>query len=270
MRTAFLFAMVAFLIPVSASSETKLEIVGTGDGLDILSAMADYYSKSNPKVLVEIPPSIGSGGGIAAVGSGRAVLGRVARELTDVERDAGIRYTPIARLPSAFFTHPSVKVESVTAEQLADIYAGLITNWKDLGGPDHPIRVIRREDIDSTLVVLRNTMPGWKTLTITERSKMALTTQDSIETARKVPGAIGFAPYSKDFKNGLSVLKIGGVHPLHADYPSKNVLALIHMERTVTAPAADFLKFSLGETARAIILDHGGVAGTNSAVTIAP
>jgi hypothetical protein len=88
---------------------------------------------------------------------------------------------------------------------------------------------------------------------------MALTTQDSIETARKVPGAIGFAPYSKDFERDLSVLKIGGIHPVQAGFPSINVLALIHMDRTLTNHAADFLKFSVGDQARAIIFDYGGV-----------
>jgi phosphate transport system substrate-binding protein len=260
MRKALLLAVASFLMSTQAWSETtKVEIVGTGDGLEILRAMADDFSKSNPQVRIEIPPSIGSGGGISAVGSGRAVLGRVARSLTDVEREAGIVATPIASLPSAFFTHPDVKVESITVEQLADIYAGRVTNWNQVGGPDIRIRVIRREDIDSTLVVLRQTMPGWKDLAITERSKMALTTQDSIETARKVPGAIGFAPYSKDLERGLSVLKIGGVHPLQVNYPSKNLLALIHMERTVTGPAVDFLKYSVSEAGRTIISEYGGI-----------
>lgn len=260
MKKTFLLAFVALLMPIQASSQTApLEVVGTGDGLEILRAMANHYSNENPTVRVEVPPSIGSGGGIAAVGSGRAALGRVARELSEVERDAGIIYTPIARLPSAFFTHKDVKIDSVSVDHLADIYAGRVTNWKEVGGPDLPIRVVRREDIDSTLVILRATMPGWKTLTITERSKMALTTQEAIEAARKVPGAIGFAPYSKDLENGLSVLKIGGVYPLEPAYPSNNVLALIHMERTVTPAAAEFLKFSQSGEAHKIISNHGGV-----------
>ncbi len=263
MKKTFLLAFVALLMPVQGSSQTaSLEVVGTGDGLEILRAMATHYSNANPTVRVEVPPSIGSGGGIAAVGSGRAAMGRVARELTDVERDAGIIYTPIARLPSTFFTHKDVKIGSVTVNQLADIYAGRVTNWKDVGGPDLPIRVVRREDIDSTLVILRATMPGWKTLTITDRSKMALTTQEAIESVRKVPGAIGFAPYSKNLESELSVLKIGGVHPLEPAYLSNNVLALIHMERTVTPAAVEFLKFSTSGDAHAIISNYGGVPTT--------
>ena len=137
MKKAMILALVGFLMPASAASETStVEIVGTGDGLEILRAMAGRYTKANPSLRVEVPPSIGSGGGIAAVGSGRATLGRVARELTDIEREEGIIYTPIARLPSTFFAHPSANVMSITAGQLADIYIGRITNWKDVGGSD--------------------------------------------------------------------------------------------------------------------------------------
>ena len=57
--------------------------------------------------------------------------------------------------------------------------------------------MVRREEADSTLLVLRQSMPGWDKLVITGRSKMALTTQESIETVRKVRGAIGTGPYTK-------------------------------------------------------------------------
>ena len=199
MKCAIILAFAGVLMSTPTWSQTStLEIVGTGDGLELLRALADHYSKSNPNVRVEIPPSIGSGGGIAAVGSGRALLGRVARELTSVEREAGIVYTPIALMPSSFFAHPSAKVTSITSAQLFDIYTGRVANWKEVGGADLRIRVIRREDIDSTLTILRQSMPGWSTITITDRSKMAISTQEAIQTARSVAGAIGFAPYSTE------------------------------------------------------------------------
>ena len=260
MKTACWLAFLGILISgQAAAQDVKLDVVGTGDGLAILRALADHYSKTVPSVRVDVPPSIGSGGGIAAVAARRAELGRIARKLSNDEREAGIVYTPIASLPSTIFAHPSAGVQSLTSSQLADIYAGHITNWKELGGADLRIRVIRREDIDSTLVVLRDSMPGWKTLEITERSKMTTSTQEAIETARRNPGAIAFAPYEKSLENGLQVLKIDGLHPLEKSYPSKNELALIHMNQSVSAWAAEFLKFSIGEKAHQIISEHGGV-----------
>ena len=64
----------------AASAETrKLDIVGTGDGIDVLRAIAASFMQQEGSAQVEVPPSIGSGGGIAAVGSGKAILGRAAR-----------------------------------------------------------------------------------------------------------------------------------------------------------------------------------------------
>ena len=84
----------------------------------------------------------------------------------------------------------------LTSAQLADIYRGKITNWRDVGGADVRIKVVRREDQDSTLLVLRQSMPGWKDLAITEKSKTAVTTQDCFDTVKEVEGAIGFGPFT--------------------------------------------------------------------------
>jgi phosphate transport system substrate-binding protein len=252
--------LLAFASTTALGAEpVKLEIVGTGDGMEALNALAADFMSQNADVKVQIPPSIGSGGGIAAVGSSRAILGRVARKLTDTERDAGIVYKPIAKLPSAFFTHPSTNMQRITAAQLVDIYEGRITNWKELGGSDIRIRVVRREDTDSTFIVLRSSMPGWKDIRITARSKMATTTQEAIETVREVQGAIGFGPYSRSLEPGLSVLKVDGRHPTEDDYASSVELALIYTDATITQPARAFVEYASGRRGHDVMAGVGGV-----------
>jgi phosphate transport system substrate-binding protein len=252
--------LVAFiLVPSAMAQSNQLEIVGTGDGIEVLRALSAEFMEQEKTVQVEIPASIGSGGGIAAVGAGKAVLGRIARKLSDTETATGISYKPIARLPAAFFINPSANVKSLTTAQLLAVYAGEITNWKDFGGADLRIRVVRREDTDSTLTVLRAAMPGWKDLTITDKSKTATTTQEAIETVRDVPGAIGFGPFSKTLENTVTVLRIDGRYPTDAQYPSSVELALIYMEATVTPQAREFVKFVTTPKARRIIADLGSV-----------
>jgi phosphate transport system substrate-binding protein len=237
----------------------SLEIVGTGDGIDVLQALATEFKASEKTTSIEVPPSIGSGGGIAAVGSGKATLGRVARKLSPAEVSAGIVYKAFARLPSAFFVHPSAGVTSLTSKQLLAVYSGEVTNWKDLGGADLRIKVVRREDADSTLTVLRAAMPGWKDLVITDKSKLATTTQEAVETVREVPGAIGFGPFSKPLENGMTVLKIDGRHPTDPQYPSSVELALIYKETSVTPQAGQFVKFVTTAKARSLIANMGSV-----------
>jgi phosphate transport system substrate-binding protein len=237
----------------------EVSIVGTGDGIDILRALAVAFMEENKSIWIDVPPSIGSSGGIAAVAHDRAVLGRVARSLTDAEAAAGIQYEPIAKLPSAFYVHPSTGVTSLTSAQLSDVYAGRVTNWNQVGGADLRIRVVRREEGDSTLTVLRVTMPRWKDLVITDQSKTASTTQDAIETVHEVPGAIGFGPFTRTLEAKTVVIKIDGHYPTDVEYPSGVILALIYKDSKMTPAARLFIAFLGTEKARAIFKSFGSV-----------
>ncbi len=249
----------ALIILSTQAMAADLTIVGTGDGIDVLRAVGAAYSATNPKTKVIVPPSIHSSGGIAAVGSEKAVLGRIARGLSDTEKEAGIIAVPVFRLPAAIYAHPSVRVSALTARQLTDIYSGAITNWKEVGGPDLRVKVVRREEVDSTYNVLRNTMPGWKDLVITDRSKTATTTQDGVETVQSVPGAVGFGPYMSTLEQGLIVFRIDGKHPRDRDYPSAVLLSLIYKESTVTPEARSFIAYMKSDRAKALLLSLGAV-----------
>lgn len=237
----------------------ELPVVGTGDGIELLRALGAAYSADNPQTTIVVPPSIGSGGGLAAVGGDKEVLARVARPLTDSERALGLVSTPMFRLPSAFFVHRGANVSDLTAQQLADIYAGKIVNWSEVGGANLRIKVVRREEADSTLTVLRQSMPGWKDLAITEKSKTAVTTQDCVNTAKDVEGAIGFGPYTKALEMELTVLRIDGKYPTDRDYPSAVTVSLVHKQATVTPDAAEFIAYVKTTKAKTLLTSMGGV-----------
>lgn len=187
------------------------------------------------------------------------MLGRVARPLSEPEKAQGIVLTPLVKIPSVFFVHPSAGVTSLTSAQIAAIYAGTITNWREVDGADVKIKVVRREDGDSTLAVLKGSMPGWKDLSLTPKSKIALTTQEAIETARSVEGAIGFGPYSPSLDKDLSVLKVDGRGPTDPAYPSAVVVGLIHKPATLTADAKAFMDYAVSDGAGKVVSRMGGV-----------
>ena len=251
----------AFLVMTtfSVAAADEVSIVGTGDGIDILRALSSAFMDEYKSIWIDIPPSIDSRGGIEAVRSDKAVLGRVARALTDAEAAAGLQYEPIAKLPSAFYVHPDAGVTSLTSAQLADIYAGRVTNWNQVGGADLRIRVVRRDEGDSTLRVLRVTMPRWKDLVITDHSKIAITTQDAIETVHDVPGAIGFGPFTRTLEAKTTVIRIDGRYPTDVEYPSGVILALIYKKATITPAARAFITYLGTERARAIFQSFGSV-----------
>jgi phosphate transport system substrate-binding protein len=247
------------LTAMSAAVSGELRVVGTGDGLQMLRAVAAAFSEQTPGIDAVVPDSIGSGGGIAAVSAGTERLARVARPLKDSERAAGLAYVPIARIPAVFFVHRSAGVANLRSDQVARIYSGQIKKWSEVGGRDIKIRVVRREDGDSTLQVLRRSMPGWAALEFTARSKMAVTTQDAVSTVRSVEGAIGFGPQSEALSDDTMVLAIDGRAPSDPGYPSAVELALVYRESNGGADIHQFVDFAFSDTARKILVSHGAI-----------
>ncbi|HEX2655564.1 MAG TPA: substrate-binding domain-containing protein [Xanthobacteraceae bacterium] len=254
-----LFAPIAIFALGTTGFADNLPVVGTGDGIEIVRALGAAYTAEEMQTHIIVPPSIGSGGGLAAVGADKEVIARVARPLTESERTLGLVATPVFRLPSAFFVHRSTGVTNVTSRQLADIYAGKITNWQELGGENQRIKVVRREDADSTLTVLRQSMPGWKDLSITEKSKTAVTTQEAVDTVKDVEGAIGFGPYTKPLEMELVVLKVDGKYPTDAGYPSAVTVSFVHKQSTLTPEASKFIAYVKTVKAKVLLSSMGGV-----------
>lgn len=253
-----LFALWLLAAPAVAA-DNDLAVVGTGDGLEVLRAVGAAYTADNPGTSVLVPASIHSSGGIAAVRAGSAVLGRIARPLTLEERAEGLVEVPVFRLPSAFIINPAANVRHLTAAQATQIFKGKITNWSEVGGTDLRIKLIRRDEADSTLKVLRATLPGWRDMQVTDRSKPAATTQEATDLVSELPGAISFVPYSRSLEGYLIVPELDGRHVTDAEYPSNITLSLLYREATVTGQALDFVRFLFSPKARTLIRNFGGV-----------
>jgi phosphate transport system substrate-binding protein len=259
--TMFSHALCAlcFFLASAHARAGELLIPGTGDGLEMLQYLAAEYNEKNPGTNVIVPPSIGSGGGKIAVAQDRAILGRVAVPLTTSEEAAGIVAIPVVRVPTAFFTHPSLRVANLTTQQVASVFAGNIRSWEEIGGPKLRIRVVRREEADSTLQVLRATLPEWKDLVITDRSKTAFTTQEAFEAVSQFEGAVGFGPYSPAVEHQFNVINIDGKHPTNLGYPSFTTIRLIYKRDRLTPEAESFLQFSRSTEAARIFTKYGGL-----------
>ena len=255
-RAAFAFCV---LFVSGSASAGELVIPGTGDGLEMLRHLGSAYSEKNPGTNVVVPASTGSGGGKISVAQDRTILARIAVPLTTSEEAVGIVAVPIVRVPTAFFTHPSLGIDNLTSQLTAEIFAGKIRSWNEIGGPDVRIRVVRREDADSTLLVLRATIPEWKDLVFTDRSKTAVTTQEAFETVAQFEGAIGFGPYSPVIEQQFNVLKVDGKHPTNIEYPSFTTIRLIFKRGHLTQEAEAFVKFARSTEAEQIFTRYGGV-----------
>ncbi len=62
------------------------------------------------------------------------------------ENDTHFTFTPIGYDAFVFFIHKDNPVDSLTSDQIRAIYAGEITNWKEVGGKDEEIVAYQRNE----------------------------------------------------------------------------------------------------------------------------
>jgi len=140
--------LMGFMGCIGGEKESKtLSLAGSTTVEPIASKAAGVYMEKHPDVKVTVQGG-GSGTGIKMVGEGTVDIGNASRKIKDKEKDLypDLVGTIIAYDGIAIVVHPSNPVENLTKQQLQDIYAGKITNWKEIGGEDREIVVVTRAE----------------------------------------------------------------------------------------------------------------------------
>ena len=197
---------------MSACSADKLSGSVATDGSTsmekVIGVLGESFMEMNPDVSFTYNPT-GSGSGIAAVSEKRCDIGLSSRALKDEEKNSGLTETVLAYDGIAIIVNPENAISDLSVEDIAKIYTGEITNWKDLGGADAEIVVIGREAGSGT-------RDGFESITGTSEKcvyRQELTsTGDVITTVSQNPDAIGYASLSA-VKDTVKALTVGGVAP---------------------------------------------------------
>ena len=253
-------AVFAIFPVLYAGTSEELVIVGTGSGSSILKAIGKAFAKQNPEITITVPKSIGSGGGIKAVGNDEYILGRVARDIVGNEKKYGLKQVPFAKMPIAFFVNTSVPISDITPEQACRIYDGTTRKWEEISKGKGKIRVIRREDGDSSLLVLLRALPGFKDITLTRRSKTTFSDPSTVAACAKQKNAIAFGTWPNvKGEPGVHELKLDGVHPAEQKYPYTGTLSLIYKGKNYNGNLKKFVEFISSTAAKKAIIDAGGL-----------
>ena len=149
------FAMAIGLVGCGSSSNGDSSVSGVVklDGSTsmekLVNALAEAMPESYPNISLEAQFT-GSSSGIKALIDGTADIGDASRNLKDEEKASGAVENIVAIDGIAIAVNPSLEVEDITSEQLAQIYTGEITNWSQLGGQNEAIVVIGRDSASGT------------------------------------------------------------------------------------------------------------------------
>ena len=238
---------------VSTDGSTSME--------KVIGALSESYMAANKDVTVNYNPT-GSGAGITAVQEGTCDIGLSSRALKDEEKAAGLHETVLAYDGIAIIVHPDNPVSDLTLEQIAQLYTGEITNWKDVGGNDAQVVLIGREAASGT-------RDGFESITGTKdkcQYRQELTsTGDVITTVSQNPDAIGYASLAS-IKDSVKALNVDGVTPSEASvkdgsYKVQRPFVLVTVEgKALSSAAQSFFDYATSADAADTIAKAGAVA----------
>lgn len=147
-----LFAASAFAAPLDSfkGQKGKIDIAGGTAHIPVMREAAKRIMSANPDIRITVAGG-GSGVGVKQVGEGLVEIGNTGRPLKKDEIEKyGLVSFPFAIDGVAVVVNPANGVKELSFEQLIDIYAGKIANWKEVGGADGEINVYGREDGSGT------------------------------------------------------------------------------------------------------------------------
>jgi phosphate transport system substrate-binding protein len=253
----FLVVFVVLLWARPGACGERVILAGTGDGQEVFEHLARAYMRAYPEDAVDVPPTVGSSGGVRCAAAGTCDVARLARPLKDKELRFMLAYQPLARVPVVFASHPGVGVQRLSRAQAVGVLTGGITNWKALGGPDHRILVVQRELSEAPHAAVAAHLPELAGQPLAGR-----VAYDAAEALAAIAGtefSFGIVSLPAARALGLNVIWIEGLAPgpsgaVPSDYP----MCMTHGLAWLPEPASAvrrFLDFVLGPEGRAALAE---------------
>ena len=159
----WLFVLIAAAFATSAfaaKDKNVIQVKGSDTMVNLGQAWAEKYMEKNPTDFVAVTGG-GSGTGFSSLISGTCDIAMASRSIKDKEialaKAKGINPNEIkvALDGLAVVVNPNNPVSKLTLGQLADIFTGRVSNWKEVGGKDEKIVILSREVNSGTHVYFK-------------------------------------------------------------------------------------------------------------------
>ena len=132
-----------------------------------------------------------------------------------------LRAFEIARTRAALVVHPDNPVRTARLEDIGKILTGEISNWKQLGGPDLPIRIVAPREGGGVLVSVEARLLGAAHISAPATIRVRVGTQ-VVRVVAQEPGAIGITQ--------LTMVRSSSAMEMITDEPIEQVLSLISLD----------------------------------------
>ena len=163
-----------------------------------------------------------------------------------------------------FIVHKSNPIDSITPQQVRDIYEGTIENWKQLGGPDLKLLSVITtprgfggvgEAIEKYILNGKRPLPQKNT---TMQASSTTIWEQIVEVKREAFASDGFGSARK---RNVKMLKVNGVAPTRANiisgkYPFRRPLFIV-VKKNAKPEVRKFIDFILSKKGQKLISSYG-------------
>ena len=243
----------------TASLSGSLVLTGSTSMADVTTALAEAFMAANGDVTVSVGGN-GSGEGPTAVNDGTAQIGLLSRDLKAEETPASFDKVIIGYDGIAVIVNAASGVDSLTTDQITQIFTGKITNWKDVGGVDADIQCIGREAASGTRSAFEELMKIKDAAVYAEEQNSTGNVKQAVSAN---PNAIGYVSLSA-VDTTIVAVKLDGVVPSEetvksGEYTLQRPFVMITKAGTTDTLTAAFLDFVFSDAGMQIVADDGVV-----------
>ncbi len=256
---------VAFILlwPTSARDVT---ISGSSTVMPLAESAAEVFNLEQHQYVVTVTAG-GTGAGILGIAERKYDIAMASRALTEDEelrfgsnfREFKVGLDGIRLAVSEKIYQAGVK--SLSREQIRKIYSGVITNWKQVGGPDKDIYVISREEGSGTRDDFNEAVLGDRKA---ETSGVDTVANSGAEVKTAISGsdnAIGYLGFNYLGSGGVRAISFDGIPPSYENIK----LGIYELKRQLyfytfgdpTPGAKAFIDFVQGSEGQKIAAEEG-------------
>ncbi|MFN2231009.1 MAG: phosphate ABC transporter substrate-binding protein [Anaerolineae bacterium] len=245
--------------PSGGSLSGQIQLAGSTTVQPLAEVLAEAFMAKNPDVTIDVQGG-GSSVGVTSAGEGTVDIGNASRAIKDSEfaEFPDLKVYTIAYDGIAIVTNLDVELPSLTVAQVQSIFAGEITNFSEVGGPDALITVVSREEGSGTRAAFEELVmaEGDVEKAIFERALLQQSNGQVRTTVSTTPNSIGYLSFGF-LDQSIGTVAIDGVDPTVANvkngsYPIFRPLNML----TDGAPnelSQAFLDYILGADGQAIV-----------------
>ena len=186
-RTLLALAGTLPAAPALAMPSRTLLIAGSPAIAGLMTALGEAFRAIRPDVSIWFEPG-GNASAMAAAQNGATDLAALSADLPGHVTDSRWHANLFARTALRPIVHPSVGLDSIGRAALRRLAIGSVTSWRELGGPDLPIRPVLYQPATMLRRQLDDVLPGVAAARTTSVGNAA----DMVAAVMAEPGSLGF------------------------------------------------------------------------------